>query len=71
MVKSNSVEEAIKAIYAISALIRNNLAGQELFYVEAGGWMLQVTYLGFNVIIKIVVFIIIDIVLELLCSIGN
>ncbi|TKY49995.1 Nucleotide exchange factor SIL1 [Spatholobus suberectus] len=41
MVNSNSVEEANKALYAVSALIRNNLANQELFYAEAGGWMLQ------------------------------
>ncbi|KAK7291575.1 hypothetical protein RIF29_06832 [Crotalaria pallida] len=41
MVKSNSVEEANKAIYAISALIQNNLASQELFYAEAGGLMLR------------------------------
>ena len=43
MVKSNSVEEANKALYAVSALIRNNAASQELFYAEAGGCMLQVT----------------------------
>lgn len=43
MVKSTSVEEAIKALYAVSALIRNNLAGQELFYAEAGDSMLQVS----------------------------
>ncbi|CAJ1965520.1 unnamed protein product [Sphenostylis stenocarpa] len=41
MVNSNSVEEASKALYAVSALIRNNLATQELFFGEAGGWMLQ------------------------------
>ncbi|RDX78101.1 Nucleotide exchange factor SIL1 [Mucuna pruriens] len=41
MVNSNSTEEANKALYAVSALIRNNLASQELFYAEAGGWMLQ------------------------------
>ncbi|XP_061337756.1 hsp70 nucleotide exchange factor FES1 isoform X2 [Gastrolobium bilobum] len=41
MVKSNSIEEANKALYAVSALIRNNLASQELFYAEAGGWMIQ------------------------------
>jgi nucleotide exchange factor SIL1 len=43
MVKSNSIEEAIKALYAVSALIRNNLSGQELFYAEAGDTMLQVS----------------------------
>jgi nucleotide exchange factor SIL1 len=41
MVNSDSIEEGIKALYAVSALIRNNLASQELFYAEAGGLMLQ------------------------------
>ncbi|KAK9934192.1 hypothetical protein M0R45_021344 [Rubus argutus] len=41
MVKSNFVEEAIKAIYAVSALLRNNIAGQEMFYGEAGHLLLQ------------------------------
>ncbi|XP_056166015.1 hsp70 nucleotide exchange factor FES1 [Syzygium oleosum] len=41
MVKSEFVEEAIKAFYAVSALIRNNLAGQQLFYAQAGDLMLQ------------------------------
>ncbi|KAB5564742.1 hypothetical protein DKX38_004796 [Salix brachista] len=41
MVKSTSIEEAIKALYAVSALIRNNFSGQELFYAEAGDAMLQ------------------------------
>ncbi|KAL0336588.1 UNVERIFIED_CONTAM: Hsp70 nucleotide exchange factor FES1 [Sesamum radiatum] len=41
MARSNFVEEATKALYAISALIRNNLEGQELFYMEAGDMMLQ------------------------------
>lgn len=43
MVKSVSVEEAIKALYAVSALIRNNLSGQQLFYAEAGDLKLQVS----------------------------
>lgn len=43
MVKSSFVEEAVKALYTVSSLIRNNLAGQEMFYVEAGDLMLQVT----------------------------
>lgn len=42
MVKSDFVEEAIKALYAVSALTRNNLEAQELFYREAGELMLQV-----------------------------
>ncbi|KAJ6414854.1 hypothetical protein OIU84_003799 [Salix udensis] len=41
MVKSTSIEEAIKALYAVSALIQNNFSGQELFYAEAGDAMLQ------------------------------
>ncbi|XP_057497196.1 hsp70 nucleotide exchange factor FES1 isoform X2 [Actinidia eriantha] len=41
MVKSSFLEEARKALYAVSALIRNNLDGQELFYAEAGDLMLQ------------------------------
>nr|GLL49403.1 nucleotide exchange factor SIL1 isoform X1 [Ipomoea trifida] len=41
MAKSCSVEEVTKALYAISALVRNNLDGQELFYQEAGYSMLQ------------------------------
>ncbi|KDO37955.1 hypothetical protein CISIN_1g015496mg [Citrus sinensis] len=41
MVKSSFVEEAVKALYTVSSLIRNNLAGQEMFYVEAGDLMLQ------------------------------
>lgn len=43
MVKSSSIEEAVKALYAVSALIRNNIVGQELFYAEAGDLMLQVS----------------------------
>ncbi|KAL9267132.1 Hsp70 nucleotide exchange factor FES1-like protein [Drosera capensis] len=41
MVKSNFVEEATKALYAVSALIRNNFDGQRMFYAEAGDLMLQ------------------------------
>ncbi|XP_078433414.1 ARM repeat superfamily protein [Wolffia australiana] len=41
MVHSCSVEESLKAMYAISALIRNNAYGQELFLAEAGCEMLQ------------------------------
>ena len=46
---SEFVEEAIKALYAISALIRNNLEGQQLFYKEAGDLMLQVKTLKDNI----------------------
>ncbi|PKA59262.1 hypothetical protein AXF42_Ash001356 [Apostasia shenzhenica] len=41
MVKSSAREESIKALYAISALIRNNEKGQQLFYFENGYLMLQ------------------------------
>ncbi|PON34509.1 Coatomer beta subunit, partial [Parasponia andersonii] len=41
MVKSHVVEEANKGLYAVSALIRNNFDGQELFYAEAGALLLQ------------------------------
>lgn len=41
MVKSSSGDEATKAFFAVSALIRNNVAGQQLFYAEAGDKMLQ------------------------------
>uniref|UniRef100_A0A0D9XFJ4 Nucleotide exchange factor Fes1 domain-containing protein n=1 Tax=Leersia perrieri TaxID=77586 RepID=A0A0D9XFJ4_9ORYZ len=38
---ATSTEEAVKALYAISALIRNNVNGQEAFYSENGNAMLQ------------------------------
>ncbi|KAF3430872.1 hypothetical protein FNV43_RR25602 [Rhamnella rubrinervis] len=41
MVKSNFIDEATKGLYAVSALVRNNLAGQELFFAEAGSMLLQ------------------------------
>ncbi|OMO95852.1 Armadillo-like helical [Corchorus olitorius] len=41
MVKSSSADEATKAFYAVSSLIRNNIAGQQLFYEEGGDKMLQ------------------------------
>lgn len=46
MAHSEFTEEATKALYAISALIRNNLEGQRLFYNEAGDLMLQVKTLN-------------------------
>lgn len=42
MVKSDSPEEAVKALYAVSAVIRNNIEGQEHFFKESGGEILQV-----------------------------
>lgn len=42
MVGSSSKEEAVKALYAVSALIRNNEIGQKMFYAEEGNIMLQV-----------------------------
>ncbi|KAG5521705.1 hypothetical protein RHGRI_034057 [Rhododendron griersonianum] len=41
MVKSSYKQEATKALYAVSALIRNNVDGQEMFYAESGDLMLQ------------------------------
>ncbi|XP_042401890.1 hsp70 nucleotide exchange factor FES1-like isoform X1 [Zingiber officinale] len=41
MVGSSSKEEAIKALYAVSALVRNNEIGQKMFYAEEGNIMLQ------------------------------
>ncbi|KAK1259949.1 hypothetical protein QJS04_geneDACA021491 [Acorus gramineus] len=41
MTRSSFTEEAVKALYAISALIRNNVGGQEMFYAQAGGILLQ------------------------------
>ncbi|KAE8694102.1 hypothetical protein F3Y22_tig00110788pilonHSYRG00441 [Hibiscus syriacus] len=41
MVNSSSADEATKAFYAVSALIRNNVGGQQLFFMEAGDKMLQ------------------------------
>ncbi|KAE8700022.1 ARM repeat superfamily protein isoform 2 [Hibiscus syriacus] len=41
MVNSSSADEATKAFYAVSALIRNNVSGQQLFFAEAGDKMLQ------------------------------
>lgn len=41
MVNSTFTDEAIKALYALSALISNNPEGQESFYREAGHLMLQ------------------------------
>eukprot|EP01018_Ginkgo_biloba_P035045 Gb_33601 [translate_table: standard] len=42
MVKSLISEEAIKALYAVSAIIRNNPDGQAVFYSEGGAHMLKV-----------------------------
>ena len=42
MVESSFIEEAIKALYAVSAVVRNNDKGIELFYSEGGGIMIQV-----------------------------
>lgn len=44
MTSTDFTEESTKALYAISALIRNNAEGQELFYMEAGELMLQVDW---------------------------
>jgi nucleotide exchange factor SIL1 len=41
MVNSSSTEEAVKALFAVSALIRNNIAGQDLFFAAHGYIMLR------------------------------
>ncbi|VVB05409.1 unnamed protein product [Arabis nemorensis] len=41
MVNSSSTEEAGKALFAVSAMIRNNVAGQDMFYAAHGYIMLQ------------------------------
>ncbi|CAH2064346.1 unnamed protein product [Thlaspi arvense] len=41
MVNSSSEEEAVKALFAVSALIRNNIAAQDMFYAAQGYIMLQ------------------------------
>lgn len=46
MVKSSSREEAIKALFSISALIRNSKDGQDMFFSENGSLMLQVNNIG-------------------------
>jgi hsp70-interacting protein len=52
---STSTEEATKALYAISALIRNNINGQEVFHSEKGVAMLQVAKSCFkNICTKVV-----------------
>lgn len=63
MVKSNYTEEAIKALYAVSAIIRNNAVGQELFYAEAGGLMLQDIMSNSNIDVRLLrksVFLVAD-----------
>lgn len=44
MVSSISVEEAVKALYAVSAIVRNNLDAEKQFYGESGIMMLQVKF---------------------------
>ncbi|XP_031477148.1 uncharacterized protein LOC116248482 isoform X2 [Nymphaea colorata] len=41
LVASSPVEEAVKALYAVSALIRNNVEGQQIFYAADGELMLR------------------------------
>lgn len=56
MVKSNFIEEAIKGLYAVSALVQNSLAGQELFFAEDGLLLLQVIYLRITVLLSYLEF---------------
>ncbi|KAH0776579.1 hypothetical protein KY290_007990 [Solanum tuberosum] len=53
MMKSDTTEEAVKALFAISALIRNNVNGQNLFYQEAGDTMLQEVLSNSNLDIRL------------------
>jgi hypothetical protein len=64
------MEEAIKALYAVSALIRNNLAGQGLFFAEAGDIMLQVTYIGMRKKYEII-HIVLMIATDSYCLVGH
>ncbi|KAJ4778880.1 Hsp70 nucleotide exchange factor FES1 [Rhynchospora pubera] len=63
MVQSSYTEEAVKAFYAISALIRNNERGQELFYLEGGDVLLQDMLTNSSIDIRLqkkVVFLVAD-----------
>ncbi|KAH0694968.1 hypothetical protein KY285_022065 [Solanum tuberosum] len=53
MMKSHTTEEAVKALFAISALIRSNVNGQSLFYQEAGDMMLQEVLSNSNLDIRL------------------
>ncbi|KAG5576820.1 hypothetical protein H5410_056954 [Solanum commersonii] len=53
MMKSDTTEEAVKALFSISALIRNNVNGQNLFYQEAGDTMLQEVLSNSNLDIRL------------------
>eukprot|EP00249_Psilotum_nudum_P007864 c20874_g1_i1 orf=416-1690(+) len=41
MVQSSCVEESVKALYAVSAMIRNHPSGQAAFYLGGGALLLQ------------------------------
>lgn len=49
MVRSSDNEEAVKALFAVSALIRNFPSGQEAFYSDGGALLLQVLLSSDNV----------------------
>jgi hypothetical protein len=44
MVESSASEEAVKALYAVSAVIRNFPLAQEQFYFEGGAGLLEVKF---------------------------
>ncbi|XP_062199743.1 hsp70 nucleotide exchange factor FES1-like [Phragmites australis] len=50
---STSTEEAAKALYAIAALIRNNVNGQETFHSENGSVMLQHILVSNNIDVRL------------------
>ncbi|KAI3977190.1 hypothetical protein MKX01_035920 [Papaver californicum] len=53
MVQSSSVEEGIKAMYAVSALSRNSLDGLELFFAGHGERLLQDTMSNSSIDIRL------------------
>lgn len=55
LVRSSSSEEAVKALYAVSAIIRNFPLGQEAFYLEGGATLLEVHLLSPWIFISLIV----------------
>lgn len=55
LVRSSSSEVAVKALYAVSAIIRNFPLGQEAFYLEGGATLLEVRLLSPWIFISLIV----------------
>lgn len=53
MVESSASEEAVKALYAVSAVIRNFPLAQEQFYFEGGAGLLERLFAGASVDIRL------------------